>query len=340
MGAEYRNCLGLCALLLQLPFYVCVVHAESPIRLSFLNHTGTVQDTLDQLEIAGCGENALKGFRNLIHRQQLRLQIKPDVERNPDGTDMFYFDAPGQLYAKGAPSYSELVQWHTRPNQHALTCFDQALLLLRDGPVFAGQAIEHFPTKHFRRLELSSKGGVKQFKPLTLEFSGTVSGEDVLSPNLSYLMMTQLESRSTNELNLALSLRVARAIPSHYANTELALTQLFEKKMEWWKRDGLVFSEKVKVVLCHFVDLRGKYVGADHIGLLLPKESGWMYLEKNGSMNPIVRIDFDQLEQLVDFMALMFEEDRKDPRSPLHAAAFMISINDQLHRIILRKRPT
>lgn len=340
MGFGCRNRLGLCVLLLQWSFLSCVVHAESPIRLSFLNQPDMVQDTLEHLKAAGCGDIALKGFHNLIKRQQLRLQIHPDVEARPDGADVFAFDVPAQLYAKGAPGYSGLVHWQTRPNHHALTCFDQALLLLREGPVFADQTMEHFATKHFRRLELFSKGGVKYFKSLTLELPGMASGENFLSPHANYSMLTGLESRSTNELNLALSLRVTRAMPAHYANTEMSLTQLFERKKEWWKRDGLVFSEKLKVVLCHFVDLRGKYIGVDHIGLLVPKESGWIYLEKNGTMNPIVRIDFDQLDHLVDFMALMFEEDRKDPRSPLHSAAFIISINDQLHRVILRKRPT
>lgn len=51
-----------------------------------------------------------------------------------------------------------------------------------------------------------------------------------------------------------------------------------------------------------------------------------------------MRIDTESIDKLLDYLSKMFEEDQYDPRSPLHQAAFLISINQDVHRTILRNR--
>ena len=316
-----------------------LVCAESSIRLSFLDDPQVLQDTVDRLTRAGCGSMALDGFRHLVENQKNRLEPRSDSRDSQGTAGTIHLHHSEQLNELGNSNYADAIQWQGLPNQHFLTCFDLALLILRDGPVFADRVAEGFTTKHFRRLETLSQGGVKRFQLSNLKDPGQWSGEELLSSRKTYEIRTQLPTRSANETRLALSLRSARAIPGHYVNTQLALSQLFQKKVDLWKRDGVVFSDAIQIVLCHFVDLRGKFIGVDHIGLLVKKEEGWMYVEKNGSTNPIIRVDFSSVEQLLDFMNSIFEEERRDPRSPLHLTALMISINDQLHRVVLRKSP-
>ena len=330
---------GLAYILLCFLVGNCLVCAESSIRLSFLDDPEVLQDTVDRLVDAGCGPLAMDGFKHLVANQKKRLELKSGTGESVDIAGAIHLDNPDQLIDLGHSSYDDIIYWRGLPHQHYLTCFDLALLILREGPVFADQVSESFKTKHFRRIETLSRGGLKRFHLSDLKDPGPWSGDELLSSRKSYEVRTQLPSRSGNEARLAMSLRSVRAIPGHYANTQLALSQLFQKKVDLWRRDGVVFSESIQIVLCHFVDLRGKFIGVDHIGLLLKKEEGWMYVEKNGSTSPIVRIDFSSVEQLLDFMSSMFEEERKDPRSPLHLTAFMVSINDQLHRVVLRKSP-
>jgi len=313
-----------------------LVCAESSIQLSFLDNPKIQQDTIDRLVRAGCGSLALDAFSHLVVNQQNRLKSKPDSEESAVSNGTIRLGSSEQLSKLGNSNYCDVIHWRGLPNQHYLTCFDLALLILREGPVFADRASEGFASKHFRRIEIQSRGGMKRFHLSNMNDSGPWSGDELLSSRKTYEVRTQLPTRSVNESRLALSLRSARSIPGHYVNTQLALTELFEKKVDLWRRDGVVFSESIQIVLCHFVDLRGKFIGVDHIGLLVQKEEGWMYVEKNGSTSPIVRIDFSSVEQLLDFMSSLFEEERKDPRSPLHLTAFMVSINDQLHRVVLR----
>ena len=88
-------------------------------------------------------------------------------------------------------------------------------------------------------------------------------------------------------------------------------------------------------MLAQYIDMNGRFVSADHIALALPMENGWMLIEKNGTMNPLIRINFPTLDLLADYMMSYFEEDAYDPFSPLHEAAFFVTLNEQ----ILRVRP-
>ncbi len=340
-GGLRRNCkAGLLTVGLSLGLLFCVSgRTEShPIQLNFLDRPEVLQDTVDRLARAGCGPSALDGFRNLVACQNRLFEPQPTDLTSWGGAALESIETPEQLYGLGAPGFPSLMSWRKFPKRHMLTCFDLALLLLREGPVFAERVSHDFEQNHFRAIQLYSQGGLQRLEVSGSDLQEQLVGSPLLSSLQIYEAQTRLPFRSANESSLALSLRSVRSIPGHYVNTERALSELFEKKVRLWRRDGVVFSDKLRIVQCHYVDLRQKIMGVDHVGLLLAKERGWMYLEKNGSTNPIVRFDFSTIDQLLDYLEMMFEEDRYDPRSPLHLAAFMISINDELPRVLLRSR--
>lgn len=305
------------------------------IRLSFLDSTEVVNDTISKLRTAGCSEVALKGFeRFLISQRELfsvsRAQLEGASENN------LSFASVEDLSGMSPPRFPSLVHHHRRPAPHSLMCFDVAMLLLREGPVEAPHVWNGFAEKRFVSTSLQSQGGVFRLlaEPATTEtFAG---GHRLLSSLASYRRWTGGARRSEGEETLALSLRATRQVPGHYVNSEVALKALFNTRVDTWKRDGVVFSESLQIVLGHFVDLKRRLIGADHVGILIPAGHRWMYLEKNGTANPLIRIDFRNQEEVADYILSIFEADRYNPRSPLHRAAFLVSINDRLFRTCLR----
>ncbi|MDA7633626.1 hypothetical protein N8766_05930 [bacterium] len=305
-----------------------------PIELSLLESDHVLQDTLNRLRSAGCKEEALGAFHAFaIEARKDRLPITSEFRLSDAG----YYEVTGLrgLARLAPPEFLTIFRTKSNVKAHSLTCFDVALLVLRDGPVKATHVRIGFEFKRFAFLAEGERLGYSRLQSRIANPSDYAGARHLLQPIVSYRRITGLGDRSQNEENLALCLRAPRILPGHYSNAEAPLNRLIEDRIELWKRDNLRFSERVQIVLAQYIDMNGRFVSADHIALALPMENGWMLIEKNGTMNPLIRINFPTLDLLADYMMSYFEEDAYDPFSPLHEAAFFVTLNEQ----ILRVRP-
>ena len=308
-----------------------------PIRLHFLQTPEIIEETIQNLAEAGCREDALAGFRFFV-TQEMRHWER--VEGAPDERKGFVgFDTVDDLAAFEPPIFSGLLTRRKASRQHSLMCFDLALLILRGGPVSADRVTDSFDEKYFVKLSARTRGGLTRLTASPAQPQDFLQGQSLLSSPVAYRRFTGLTSRSQSEENLAISLRAARAIPGHYANSEAVVRRLFEERAALWRADGVVFSEDIQIILAQFVSFQGRFIGTDHIGIAVKRPWGWMYVEKNGTTNPPVRMDCPRQADIATYVLNQFAEDRYDARLPLHNAALILSANDRVLRVDLRANP-
>lgn len=327
------RCFCLWSLILALLGISYPIKAQ-PIELSLLDSDLVLQDTVYRLSSAGCKEESLEVFQAFaIKARENRLRIISDFQVSEDG--YYHVDGLKGLARLAPPEFSTLLRTKSSVKTHSLTCFDVALLVLRGGPVQASRARIHFESKRFAFLEAVERSGYPRLQSRFATESDYFGARHLLQPIASYRRITGLNERSQNEEDLALCLRAPRMLPGHHANASDSLNRLILDRVELWKRDELCFSDRVHIVLAQYVDMNSRFIAADHIALALPLEKGWMLIEKNGTTNPLIRINFPTLDLLADYMMSYFEKDAYSPFSPLHEAAYFVTMNDQ----ILRMRP-
>ena len=300
-----------------------------PIELSLFDSNLVLEETVYRLRNAGCSEEALEAFKAFaIGERTSRRPLSSGLQVSESG----YYRVDGLigLASLVPPSFTPLFRTNSKVKKHSLTCFDMALLILRDGPIEAPNVRMGFESKHFAFLSGVERRGYPRFQSRSATVSDFIGARYLLQSISSYRRLTGLDQRSTNEENLALCLRAPRMLTGHYANADGPLNRLMESRIELWQRDGIRFSERIQIVLAHYIDLKSHFVAADHIALALPLEVGWMLIEKNGTTNPLIRINFPSLDILADYMMDYFKEDAYNPYSPLHEAAFFVTMNDQI----------
>lgn len=308
-----------------------------PVRLHFLQTPEIIEETIRHLAEAGCSDEALAGFRFFATLEMGRW--RRGEGKSGAAEDYVGFGAVEDIDAFEPPTFSGLLERTSVQRHHSLMCFDLALLILRNGPVSADRVSASFGQKHFVALSARTRGGLTRLNARPAQQEDFRHGQSLLSSPLAYRRFTGFESRSAGEENLAVSLRAARSIPGHYASSEAVVRRLFEQRAALWRDDGVVFSERIQIVLAQFVSFQGRFIGSDHIGLAVKTPWGWMYFEKNGTTNPMVRLDCPTLADIATFILNQFAEDRYDARLPLHNAAFILSANDRILRVDLRQNP-
>ncbi len=328
-----RAALGCVVLLCQ---NWCVEADSSPIRVSFLHSDGILADTIDRLSSAGCSSEALAVFRSFALAECKSRELL-SVRSSTDEAGYYSFDGLDDLLSAGPPAYPSLVRSITRIRKHSLTCFDVAALILRDGPVSMAGDRKIPRSENLAVLSSIESDGMARFQVRSATSRDYLGGVGLLSSIDSYQRATGWRERSMGEENLALILRAPHLISGHYANAEAPLRRLMSLRMEQWERSGAVFSPGIQVVLSHYVDFKGRFIAADHIALAVPLDTGWMLIEKNGTMNPLVRIEFPTVDMLADYAMSCFDSDVYDPGSPLHEAAYIVTANDQILRIRTRR---
>ena len=75
-----------------------------------------------------------------------------------------------------------------------------------------------------------------------------------------------------------------------------------------WQLHNLKYPQQFEVVLCHKVDLSSHTTCTPHAGLLFHRKTGFIYLEKAGGKGPFVRLDFDNMDDLDQWLSAVFEE--------------------------------
>ena len=129
---------------------------------------------------------------------------------------------------------------------------------------------------------------------------------------------------TASRISLNASLHTANVLPRTTTEKNLRETLLHILKDRWAKLK-VTFPANSGVVLFHSIDLRKKFIVlTDHAGLLLPQDSGYVYIEKTGGTGPFVRLDFKEKQDLLTYFRSHVTETSKGEMT--HC---LLTINDE-----------
>jgi len=113
--------------------------------------------------------------------------------------------------------------------------------------------------------------------------------------------------KSMSDARISLTAALFRCYMLPQSTTEAGLASVVKQTLNaGWSRHGLSFPARFEVVLCHEVNLPGRWFVTAHAGLLFPRQRGYTYIEKGGGSGPFVRLDFDDRKVLLTWLGGMF----------------------------------
>ena len=268
--------------------------AAAPVRVSFLDTDAAREDTLQILADAGCDPENLAAIRKAV-LHYYRTPLALDLAAFPPASDGFHeFASSGDFVdTLGTNSLAYL--------DHAfeLNCLDAALLLTgpdmeltadlqtRGDPFFA---IQVHPGSHEGLVPVTSLGevyatahppGAKRFMAETFGFEFSEKHRTLESVFYQYqaLPFDTVANTISNETRAALR--------------------------RHWQRCGIRFPDKVALIMLHRASTLFHLVVTDHMGVLVKREAGYLYLEKTGGRGPFLRIDVQDPADLAPYFSTM-----------------------------------
>ncbi|NLD90487.1 MAG: hypothetical protein GX634_09140 [Lentisphaerae bacterium] len=252
----------------------------APVRVSFLDTDPAREDTLRAFAEAGCDSANLDALRDAIVHYY-REPPACDTSLFPPADNGFYeFASIGDfLSALGTNQLSYL------DHPFELNCFDTALLLAAQGMSLSA--------------DLNAPNGPYLAVQVTTNFSEwlmpVASLADVYATAHPAWYGQFMENRfglsfTEKHRSLVAALYQYQALPLDTSpNTVAAETQAALRRH--WKRCGIRFPTHVSLVMLHRASPRYHLVVTDHMGVLLKRETGGLYLEQTGGRGPFLRID-------------------------------------------------
>ena len=336
---------------LTLPLALCATE----IRVSLLDDDEVLIDTARLLVQNGCSDESVWGFVEAVRYHKPDLL---DTSRLPKKTSGFYHFSNVQELNKAFPDIfceksatnrapDETISWSELPN-NSLVCLDLVVLLTKDSGAKAPNLKEDFADKCFAKSEI--RGSKEKpdcvVNPVTL-YSFYQDGRTLLSPSNCYAHITGLE-RTESEVNLGISLKGERLLQGKLVDTDRGIRQLFATWNALRKRDGLEFPRTVKIVTVGYVPMHFRYWAINHVGIYMTSvdkklsferngalagQVKLVYLEKNGSRGPYLRVDFNDENEIAEFAAEKLLPDSRDAKGIMHQAPVYVSVNERLIRI-------
>jgi hypothetical protein len=266
-----------------------------PVRLSFLNDSNTLQETVDVLTKSGCSEQASTIFKQAVERYYA-AGFDFNLSKFPKSQDGFYsFTTVKELVTALPHRLSD--------TGHAwdFNCFD-TVIVLADGQL---------------RTELRPDEIVGPF----MVSMATTNGEVVTFAATARDAFTRANPpwyRETTESIIPDSMRDTRMCLTaelfQWHLLPLSASEETEKKdvikvlQASWQREKLRFPRRCEIVLSHKVDLTAHTICTCHAGLLLHSKEHYTFLEKTGGSGPFVRLDFDDRSDLLYWLWAKFNE--------------------------------
>ena len=252
----------------------------APVRVSFLDTDATREATLTALANAGCDPANLAALRTAI-RHYYQTPLALDVSAFPPAIDGFReFESIGDFVSALGP---DRLSYLDHPFE--LNCFDTALLLAApdmgiaadlnatNGPFFAVQVSRNFQEAVVPVASLGEAAAV-------IHPPGT-------EPFLK--RMAQFEFSDSHKA-LEAALYQYQALPLDAAPDAIpAETQNALRRH--WERCGVRFPSHLSLAMLHRASALFHLAVTDHMGVLLKRDAGWLYLEKTGGRGPFLRID-------------------------------------------------
>jgi len=113
--------------------------------------------------------------------------------------------------------------------------------------------------------------------------------------------------KSMFDARISLTAALFRCHVLPQSTTEAGLAcGVMESLKAGWSRQRMSFPKRFEVVLCHEVNLPGRWIVTAHAGLVFPRQRGYTYIEKGGGSGPFVRLDFDDRTVLLTWLGGMF----------------------------------
>jgi hypothetical protein len=308
----------------------CLPLSGLEIRVSLLTDDSVLNDTSKLLRQNGSSSESVEAFKKAVqfHKTDLFDATpfpKPEAGFHP-------FNNVTQLN-QAIPDPFCLKVTTNDMNHNSLACLDIVVLLIKDAGAKAPRLRDDFANKHFAKQESVDGSDKPAFiiKPATSpEFYK--DGRTLLYPTNGYTWITGL-TRASNEVDLAVSLKGERQLPGKFEDTDESIKTLFADWNKLREKDGLQFPEKIKVVSCGYIPMKYHYWAIDHLAACLKHQGKLIYLEKNGPRGPFLRVDFNNENELGDFVANKLLPDSRNPKVINFGAPVFVAINDRLVRI-------
>lgn len=274
--------------------FACLSSQAGKVRLSFLGDDAALQDTLKLLADNGCTEQATLVFKQAVQRYFIN-EFDFDLSKFPKLQNGFYsFATPQKLVAALPDSL-----FATR-HQFDFNCFD-TVLVLADGQLRTSLHPDEI-SGPFLVTSMSTNGQVlisTTKTPWQAFAQGYESGYREYSERVI--------PKSMHDARICLTADLFRCHILPLSTTQETLkTNAITVLRAAWHRDGLRFSKRFELVLCHGVTLPQHTLCTSHAGLLFRRGSGYTYIEKDGGRGPFVRLDLEDRIDLLPWLAALF----------------------------------
>lgn len=267
-----------------------------PIRLSFLNDTTALEQTLTFLRKTGCENDSIAAFDKAI-KQYYSTPPIIDFRKFPEQKDGYYsFTNMPQLLAAVPPGLCKI------PHPFEFNCFDAAIVLAND---------------HLRS-NLNPEADLGTFLPTIIAENGMMVYTHARTAkeafNLCYPSWYQNASSNcippsvaNARMNLTAAFYCFHRLPAP-TNQESLDKEVLQTLCTSWNNQKISFPSNFEIVLCHQVDLANNLIATDHAGLLFQTKNGFVYIEKDGGRGPFIRLDFGDKADLIAWLAWPYAE--------------------------------
>lgn len=265
-----------------------------PIRVSFLNTDAARENTLNEFEKAGCEPNRLDALRKAI-LHYYRTPLALDTSSFPAHRDGFYeFASIGDFVsALGTNQISFL------PHAFELNCTDTALLL--GAP--AMQTTANLQAKDAPYLAVQVTANYSEWLAPVASL-GDIAAIAYPPWYLSWMKETAQFELPEKHKTLAAALYQYQTLPLG-TTAETISTETRDALQRHWKRCGIQFPANPSLVMLHRASTNYHLVVTDHMGALLKRKNGYLYLEKTGGHGPFLRIDVDDPADIATYFSTM-----------------------------------
>lgn len=271
------------------------------LQISFLNDPISRANLANLLKESGCQESSIEGFKKAV-RHYYKLPLSVDLSAFPPPKNGVYLFRSGETFASALPESLFATQ-----HPFEINCLDTALLL--SCAHISASLVTNTPESHFF-VEVNCGG---DNRPQAYPVISPQNAFEIRYPPWYTNMVTTVTgcpfSREHISLMSCFSEFHMNFQDFSSERTGHSLLQVLRYR---WNQQGVVFSERVQLVLLHRLDVENKRFFTSHVGLLFQNGSGYTYIEKSGGQGPFLRIDLQTPKDLAPYFGTLISKHWKN----------------------------